>query len=176
MLAARSSALGSEQTRGCPIQPFFGWVGISVGPPLIPAIAGCPILSPGFGERVGEKGSAPPWRPVSPAEAGSGVNITSLPRTPLPTPIRAKAARIGDPGLLRPGLTPSPPLRGSSIRNSRAEPSGPVRLCQAPHSFAGFECVGSRVGQATWTPTHSKSRNEWNTRQSSDSQDINNLS
>src|ERR1019366_5064312 len=35
---------------------------------------------------------------------------------------------------------------------------------RVPHSFAGFECVGSRVGQATWTPTHSKSRNEWGTR------------
>jgi len=32
-----------------------------------------------------------------------------------------------------------------------------------PNTFAGFECVGSRVGRATCTPTHSKSRNEWGT-------------
>src|SRR5664279_4723581 len=37
-------------------------------------------------------------------------------------------------------------------------------ISRVPHTFAGFECVGSRVGQATWTPTHSKSRNEWGTR------------
>ena len=50
------------------------------------------------------------------------------------------------------------PMFGCSLIDSRG------RIGRVPHTFAGFECVGSRVGRATCTPTHSKSRNEWGTR------------
>ena len=94
---------------------------------------------------------------------GTRVHFLSYPALCLPHPNSRKSGANRGPRLLRPGLTPSPPLRGSSIRNSRAEPTGPVRLCAA-RSESGLTTPGqrrsitSRSNQASPVPARCLSR------------------